>query len=236
MNSNIEVRRLTTLSEQSLARHIFDTTWQMDSGTEITSNLLQAMTHSGAYLSGAFISDRCVGAAFAFPATNESLHLHSHMTAVLDLFRDQGVGYALKIDQWRWAKEHSFSEITWTFDPLVSRNARFNLMKLGVDVKDYLPNFYGEMADALNAGDESDRLLVSWKTSTQNVKPRNLSEVRSEFCRFIAIPEDIVEIRSKDQKESMKWRLRVRDELMNFLNQGGKIVGFSDKNEYVLQI
>lgn len=236
MNSNIEVRRLTTLSEQSLARHIFDTTWQMDSGTEITSNLLQAMTHSGAYLSGAFISDRCVGAAFAFPATNESLHLHSHMTAVLDLYRDQGVGYALKIDQWRWAKEHSFSEITWTFDPLVSRNARFNLMKLGVDVKDYLPNFYGEMADALNAGDESDRLLVSWKTSTQNVKPRNLSEVRSEFCRFIAIPEDIVEIRSKDQKESMKWRLRVRDELMNFLNQGGKIVGFSDKNEYVLQI
>jgi predicted GNAT superfamily acetyltransferase len=208
----------------------------MDSGTEITSNLLQAMTHSGAYLSGAFISDRCVGAAFAFPATNESLHLHSHMTAVLDLYRDQGVGYALKIDQWRWAKEHSFSEITWTFDPLVSRNARFNLMKLGVDVKDYLPNFYGEMADALNAGDESDRLLVSWKTSTQNVKPRNLSEVRSEFCRFIAIPEDIVEIRSKDQKESMKWRLRVRDELMNFLNQGGKIVGFSDKNEYVLQI
>lgn len=236
MNSNIEVRRLTTLSEQSLARRIFDTTWQMDSGTEITSNLLQAMTHSGAYLSGAFISDRCVGAAFAFPATNESLHLHSHMTAVLDLYRDQGVGYALKIDQWRWAKEHSFSEITWTFDPLVSRNARFNLMKLGVDVKDYLPNFYGEMADALNAGDESDRLLVSWKTSTQNVKPRNLSEVRSEFCRFIAIPEDIVEIRSKDQKESMKWRLRVRDELMNFLNQGGKIVGFSDKNEYVLQI
>jgi predicted GNAT superfamily acetyltransferase len=48
---------------------IFDHTWAMDAGTEITPNLLQAMIHSGAYLSGAFIDGECVGAAFAFPAT-----------------------------------------------------------------------------------------------------------------------------------------------------------------------
>ena len=236
MNSNIEIRRFTSLSEQSLARNIFDTTWQMDSGTEITSNLLQAMVHSGSYLSGAFIAGECVGAAFAFPATNDGVHLHSHMTAVLDSYRDQGVGYALKIDQWRWAKEHSFAEITWTFDPLVSRNARFNLMKLGVDVTDYLPNFYGEMADALNAGDESDRLLVSWKTDTQAVQAKEISNLNFELYKLIAIPEDIVEIRRKDKSESMKWRLRVRTELKSALDNGGKIIGFTDKNEYVLHI
>ena len=50
------------------------------------------MVHSGSYLSGAFIDGKCVGAAFAFPATNNGLHLHSHMTAVLPEFRDKGAG------------------------------------------------------------------------------------------------------------------------------------------------
>ena len=129
---NLIIRELKTVNEQSLARAVFDHTWAMDAGTEITPNLLQAMTHSGAYLSGAFDGDKCVGAAFAFPATKGGLHLHSHMTAVLDGYRDKGVGYKLKINQWHWAKENKYSQITWTFDPLVKRNARLNLLKLGV--------------------------------------------------------------------------------------------------------
>jgi len=96
----IRINYLKTLAQQNQAREIFDKIWALDSGTEITPNLLQAMVHSGAYLSGAFIDDKCVGAAFAFPATTGGLHLHSHMTAVLDEYRDQVVGYALKIDQW----------------------------------------------------------------------------------------------------------------------------------------
>ena len=119
---------------------------------------------------------------------------------------------------------------------LFRSNARFNLMKLGVDVTDYLPNFYGEMADALNAGDESDRLLVSWKTDTQAVQAKEISKLNLELCKLIAIPEDIVEIRRKDKSESMKWRLRVRTELKSALDNGGKIIGFTDKNEYVLHI
>ena len=66
MNQRILVRNLTGTDEQNFARKIFDQTWAMDSGTEITPNLLQAMVHSGSYLSGAFIDGKCVGAAFAF--------------------------------------------------------------------------------------------------------------------------------------------------------------------------
>ena len=123
MNFGVQVRQLKTLTDQTQGRQIFDETWALDSGTEITPNLLQAMVHIGAYLSGAFIADKCVGAAFAFPATIEGLHLHSHMTAVLDKYRDKGIGYSLKIDQWHWAKKNNYKEITWTFDPLVARNA-----------------------------------------------------------------------------------------------------------------
>ncbi|MFM7979588.1 MAG: hypothetical protein ACKPKO_09765, partial [Candidatus Fonsibacter sp.] len=80
MAEEVKIQILKSLSEQSLARNIFDKTWSKDAGTEITSNLLQAMVHNGAYLSGAFIENKIVGAAFAFPATNNGLHLHSHMT------------------------------------------------------------------------------------------------------------------------------------------------------------
>jgi len=108
VSSNISIRPLTSLPDQDLGRMIFDKTWAMDAGTEITPNLLQAMIHSGAYLSGAFVDGECVGAAFAFPATTGGLHLHSHMTAVLDSFRDKGIGHALKVDQYKWAKQNNY--------------------------------------------------------------------------------------------------------------------------------
>ena len=232
----MQTKELSTLKEQNLARGIFDLTWAMDAGTEITPNLLQAMVHSGSYLSGAFIENKLVGAAFAFPATNGELHLHSHMTAVLPEFRDKGVGYALKIDQWNWAKKKNYSHLSWTFDPLVRRNAKLNIAKLGVDISSYHPNFYGDMPDALNAGDESDRLMVSWRTDVGAPKARELITNSEPGDILIEIPEDIVAIRSKNQSESMKWRRQVREQFMAAFENNGKVIGFSANNEYVVRI
>lgn len=236
MSSEVIIRELKTVDEQSLARAIFDHTWAMDAGTEITPNLLQATIHSGAYLAGAFVDENCVGAAYAFPATRGGLHLHSHMTAVIDDYRDKGVGYKLKMHQWYWAKNKNFPEITWTFDPLVKRNARLNLVKLGVDIASYHPNFYGSMPDALNAGDESDRLMASWKVvgDAPTSKPE-ISQPKSSDI-LIKIPEDIVSIREKDLTENLKWRLRVRDQFQDAFAKGGQVVGFSANSEYVVRI
>jgi predicted GNAT superfamily acetyltransferase len=236
VNNSIQVRELKSLQDQDSGRKIFDLTWAMDAGTEITPNLLQAMVHSGAYLSGAFIENKIVGAAFAFPATNNGLHLHSHMTAVLDEYRDKGVGYALKVDQWNWAKKQKYSHLSWTFDPLVRRNAKLNIVKLGVDISAYYPNFYGAMPDALNAGDESDRLMVSWSTDIDELKARELITHPKPDDILIEIPEDIVVIRSKNQSESMKWRRQVRDQFLAAFEKNGKVVGFSVNNEYVVRI
>ena len=236
MSNSIQVRELDNLQDQDFGRNIFDITWSMDAGTEITPNLLQAMVHSGSYLSGAFIDNKIVGAAFAFPATNGGLHLHSHMTAVLPEFRDKGVGYALKIDQWNWAKKKNYSHLSWTFDPLVRRNARLNIAKLGVDISAYHPNFYGDMPDALNAGDESDRLMVSWITDIDAPKARELITKPETGDILIEIPEDIVAIRSKNQSESMKWRRQVREQFLAAFEKNGKVIGFSANNEYVVRI
>ena len=236
MSSNISIRPLTSLADQELGRMIFDKTWAMDSGTEITPNLLQAMVHSGAYLSGAFVDGNCIGAAFAFPATTGGLHLHSHMTAVLDNFRDKGIGYALKVDQYKWAKQNNYKEITWTFDPLVARNAKLNILKLGVDISAYYPNFYGDMPDELNAGDESDRVMASLKVVGDTPTSRSVISSPDKSAVLIAIPDDIVAIRGKDLAENLRWRRSVRDEFMNALARGGKVIGFSTNNEYVVQI
>ena len=232
----VRVQQLKTYSDANLARSIFDKTWPVDAGTEITPNLLQAMIHSGSYLSGVFIENKIVGAAFAFPATNNGLHLHSHMTAVLPEFRDKGVGYALKIDQWHWAKKNNYSEISWTFDPLVSRNAKLNLIKLGVDVSSYYPNFYGDMPDALNAGDESDRLMVSWKVFGDKPIQRELVSTPKLNEVLIQIPPDIVAIRSTDREENLRWRRKVREQFLQAFEKGGQVVGFSTNSEYVVRI
>lgn len=236
MSSQIKIKPLITVEDQDLGRAVFDHTWAKDAGTEITPNLLQAMVHSGAYLSGAFIGADCVGAAFAFPATTGGLHLHSHMTAVMENHRDKGIGFLLKIDQWHWAKKNDYKEITWTFDPLVKRNAKLNILKLGADVSAYYPNFYGEMPDALNAGDESDRLLASWKV--QGDAPMSRQEIIAVQSSdiLIEIPQDIVAIRESDLAENLRWRHKVREQFTGALDKGGQIIGFSANSEYVVRI
>jgi len=158
------------------------------------------------------------------------------MTAVLLEYRDKGIGHALKIDQWNWAKKQDYSYLSWTFDPLVRRNAKLNIVKLGVDISDYYPNFYGAMPDALNEGDESDRLMVSWSTDIDEPKARQLIAQPKSDDILIEIPEDIVAIRSKDQSESMKWRRQVRNQFLAAFEKNGKVVGFSTNNEYVVRM
>jgi predicted GNAT superfamily acetyltransferase len=236
VSSEIKIKPLINVEDQELGRAVFDHTWAKDAGTEITPNLLQAMVHSGAYLSGAFVDADCVGAAFAFPATSGGLHLHSHMTAVIENHRDKGIGYLLKIDQWYWAKKNNYKEITWTFDPLVKRNAKLNLLKLGADVSAYYPNFYGDMSDALNTGDESDRLLASWKVEGDAPVPRReIISVESSDI-LIEIPQDIVAIRESDLVENLRWRHKVREQFTGALDKGGQVIGFSANSEYVVRI
>ena len=232
----VEIKKIRSIIEIDTVRNVFDKVWLVGSSTELTPNLLQAMIHSGAYLSGAFFDSKCVGAAFAFPATTGGLHLHSHMTAVLGEYRDRGIGYALKIDQWHWAKKNHYPEISWTFDPLVSRNAKLNLIKLGVDISAYHPNFYGDMSDALNAGDESDRIMVSWKVIGENPVKRELISAPKPTDILIQIPADIVAIRSRDKEENLRWRRKVREQFLRAFEKGGQVVGFSANSEYVVRI
>jgi predicted GNAT superfamily acetyltransferase len=207
---------------------VFDEIW----GTTcpvVRVELLRAVQHAGGYLSVADEDDRFVGGSFGFLGHHAGEPaLHSHVTGVLPSVRRTGLGRALKLHQRAWAADRGLACIVWTFDPLVRRNAWFNLSVLGARVDEYLVDFYGPIDDDVNAGDETDRLLVVWPVrDTPEVEP-------PETSTAVPTPEDIVELRRADPAAAAAWRRRLRTELGDRLAAGGRVVGFSRGGEYLV--
>jgi len=156
----VAVRTLHRIEDIAAAEALFAATWPGQ--PPATAGLMRAIEHAGGYVAGAYIDDAMVGAAAAFLASHPSPGLHSHVAAVTPAARGRGVGYVIKMHQRAWAAQRGLQTVTWTFDPLVRRNAWFNIGKLGAGIGEYLVDFYGRMDDGINDGDESDRLLAVW--------------------------------------------------------------------------
>jgi predicted GNAT superfamily acetyltransferase len=231
----ILIRELVTISDQNIGLDLFDAIWPIPGGgREIPQNLMQAFVHNGSYFVGAFRGDQILGATFGFVGITGGIHLHSHMSAVDPHSRDLGVGALMKRHQYTWAFERNIPFITWTFDPLVRKNAGFNISKLGVEVAAYYPDFYGSMTDLVNAGDVSDRIMVKWHVTADIPPTSNATSDLLNGAISIAVPEDIVELRAKSTEDAMVERLRVRTEFLSAFEDGYKVVGFSNTNGYIL--
>ena len=148
------------------------------SETEILpGHFMLASVHSGGLLMGAFIEERLVGFVYGFLGREDTpdgprLKHHSHMLAVHPDYRSHGIGFALKRAQWQMVRRQGIERITWTYDPLLSRNAWLNITRLGAVCSTYLENYYGEMNDELNAGLPSDRFQVDWWLNSRRVNLR----------------------------------------------------------------
>jgi predicted GNAT superfamily acetyltransferase len=159
----VAVRRLDTLGDARTAEHLFGAVWRTADGSPaLGADLIRAVVGADGYAVGAFVGRTMVGACVGFWASPGARLLHSHITGVASEHRTRRVGYALKLDQRAYALERSADTITWTFDPLVLRNAHFNLRRLGARPVAYHVNYYGEMIDGVNGTDETDRFLVRW--------------------------------------------------------------------------
>lgn len=126
----------------------------------IPGNLIRTIQHAGGYVFGGYDPTGVMLAVSIGLLSTQGLH--SHITGVAPTGQRRGLGFALKQHKRQWALERDFTTVTWTFDPLVRRNAVFNLHALGAHVGAYLPDHYGAMDDGVNAGDESDRLELRW--------------------------------------------------------------------------
>lgn len=131
----------------------------------MTSALLVALSHAGGYVAGIVPQGeptRMIGVCAGFFGPPGSATLHSHVAGLVPGTTSHGAGRAVKLHQRAWALERGATSITWTYDPLVSRNAHFNLERLGGVLEEYLPNQYGILTDGINAGEPSDRGLIRW--------------------------------------------------------------------------
>jgi predicted GNAT superfamily acetyltransferase len=134
----------------------------------------QIAVHTGAIVLGAFIEGKIAGYIYSFPADFGKVRgQHSHHLAVLPESQGLGLGKALKWAQREEALKRDLELLTWTFDPMLARNANLNIHALGAIGRRYLRDFYGETpALVLDAGVPSDRLLVEWWIKSPRVKAR----------------------------------------------------------------
>jgi len=151
--------------------------WPGSETDVVPAHVFITAVHNGGLVIGAFVDDQLIGFIFGFPGLESTpdgprpKHC-SHMMGIHPNHRDSGVGFALKRAQWQMVRHQGLDHITWTYDPLLSRNAYLNISKLGAVCSTYRRSEYGEMRDGLNAGLPSDRFQVDWWINTRRVDRR----------------------------------------------------------------
>lgn len=173
----INIRLLETPEEMALVEELQRMVWPGSETDVVPAHLLITAVHNGGIVLGAFDGEKIIGFIFGFPGLESTpdgprpKHC-SHMMGVQPEHRDSGVGFALKRAQWQMVRHQGLDHITWTYDPLLSRNAYLNIAKLGAVCSSYRRAAYGEMRDGLNAGLPSDRFQVDWWINTRRVERR----------------------------------------------------------------
>ena len=183
---SIKIRHLESPKELAAIEELQQQVWPGNDIEVIPVHMLLAALHGGGVVMGAFDGDSLVGFVFGFPgfeARNDGLEwLHcSHMAGVHPDYRDAGLGFKLKRAQWQMVRRQGLDRITWTYDPLQSRNAKLNIAKLGAVCNTYFPDYYGELRDQLNAGLPTDRFRVDWWVNSTRVKRRLSKSPRKEL-------------------------------------------------------
>ena len=186
---------------------------------------------SGGFTYGAFDGDgRMLGFSLALPAIDDGLrpYYYSQMLAVLPGYRDTGIGVRLKLAQREHALRTGVELITWTFDPLQSRNAYLNIVKLGCVIRHYLVNYYGQVSSSvLHRGLDTDRLFPEWWVGSERVGEalggrRKSGRPEAE----VEIPRNIDEVKARDLDEARDWQSRVREAFTRNISEGLYVAGF----------
>jgi predicted GNAT superfamily acetyltransferase len=246
--------RASTTAECTELVDLFDRIWGSDvPGAVVDLGVVVALASSGNPVTLARLDDETVGGALGFFGP-PGAPLHSHVVGVLPGAARRGLGREIKLDQRQWTLEHDVHRMTWTYDPLIARNAHFNIVKLGALPVRYHPDHYGPMNDGLNLGQPSDRLLVEWdldpEPGTEPIPPGsghlaldNAGERPGAWTAppaaydgpvRVGIPRDIESLRRSDPGLATAWRQETRLAFTRLLDEGWRVTGFDRDACYVL--
>jgi predicted GNAT superfamily acetyltransferase len=175
--SDVIIKILETPEAMTAVEELQRAVWPGSDIDIVPAHVFIAAIHNGGLVLGAFVNDQLIGFVFGFPGLEttpdgpRAKHC-SHMMGIHPGYRDSGIGFALKRAQWQMVRHQGLDHVTWTFDPLQSRNAYLNIAKLGAVCNTYRRSEYGDMRDGLNVGLPSDRFQVDWWINTRRVERR----------------------------------------------------------------
>ncbi|MGA8150501.1 MAG: hypothetical protein WB952_06090 [Terriglobales bacterium] len=176
--TGVILRNLESFDDLKQAEALEKEVWQLSDLDTTPLTLAVATKEAGAIWVGAFDGEKLVGFAFGFLALEHGcLSLHSHMLAVQASYRNLELGYKLKLAQRDRVLamrigDLRVNEMTWTFDPLQSKNAHLNFTKLGVIAETYRVDFYGPETSSVLHRNSTDRLWVKWPIASRRVQDR----------------------------------------------------------------
>jgi predicted GNAT superfamily acetyltransferase len=217
--SRILLRILESPQEMEAIEDLQRQVWPGDDTDIVPGHMLLAAVHNGGLVIGAYDAGEpeddadpaeleydeippqapLVGFVFGFPGLYTTpdgprpKHC-SHMLGVHPDERDRGTGFKLKRAQWQMVRHQGLDRVTWTYDPLLSRNAHLNISRLGAVCNTYLREAYGEMRDGLNVGLPSDRFQVDWWIRSQRVDRRLSKRLRRplDLAHYLAAETTIL--------------------------------------------
>jgi predicted GNAT superfamily acetyltransferase len=255
----ISIRPLQSIEEFRACEALQFRVWAMSDDLEVVPlHLLLTVQRNGGLLLGAFDGGDLVGFLFGFPAYDrQGRPKHcSHMMGIDSRYRGAGLGYRLKLAQREFVLDQGLDLVTWTYDPLESRNGYLNIHKLGAVCRTFLRDYYGPLADGLNAGMPSDRFQVEWWVESESVgrrlsgqaaewasnsilqavatsytsggflMPNSLSLDAEPSVLQVEIPANYQAIRAAEPNLALEWRLVLRQVFEAYFANGYTVVDF----------
>jgi len=217
--------------------------WKSSDIDVVPIPLFVVASETGGQVIGAFHGADLVGFTLAIAGWRARKPLlHSHMTAVLEGYRDRGIGRRLKLYQREDALARGIYLVEWTFDPLVAKNAYFNFMRLGAIARRYLPNAYGITTSPLHGSLPTDRLVAEWHLRSDRVRSvlagKQVSALPSKKAVRITIASNLERQRSSDPAPALQTQSEVRAQFLKWLGKGYAATGVQPREggmDYILE-
>jgi predicted GNAT superfamily acetyltransferase len=225
------IRQCVTLKEFEACVQMQRDVWEYSDLDVTPLRSFVIARNGGGFTLGAFDpSNKLLGMAHALAAFDEKLrpYYYSQMLAVEPRLQNAGIGVRLKLAQRDHAVKTGVPLMTWTFDPLQSRNAHLNIVKLGGVVRRYCVNYYGANSTSVfHRGLDTDRLFIEWWVRSPRVAEA-LEGVRrvDKPEAVVEVPRDIGAMKRRDMDEARRWQMRIREGFQKCLNEGLYCAGF----------
>ena len=246
--ADVQIRLLRSNEDFRACVELQKHVWGFEQGEIVPSTLLHVVDFVGGVAAGAFdAKDNLLGFVFGITGVRDGELAHwSHMLGVHESARNLGVGRMLKEFQRATLGSIGVTKMYWSFDPLMAKNAYFNINRLGAIVTEYVPDMYGTTASPLHLGMATDRLIVRLDTAAPPRAPRKIGSdhglpILTPFPRLndvtlsvgdwspdivlIEMPTEVLEVLDRSPGSAQTWRLAVRDHFRWALKRGYSVIG-----------